>query len=162
MYNIVRNGSLWSNLVFEKEVVSHSNIKILQAWSLILGIWKHTNLAIRAFFPPHNSLATAMTNWALTFTDLLFCAFDEIHQVRIMVFDNNHWCPVPLNKNLQVTLWSYLDIVTLVLLSSGRLGLVKPCKINKRTKINTCHKNRLKFNTNTKKMIICLHGDPVF
>ena len=37
--NIVRNGSLWSNAVLGKEVISHSNIKR----SLLLGVWKHTN-----------------------------------------------------------------------------------------------------------------------
>ena len=31
--NTVRNGSLWNNVVFEKEVICHSNIKRLLAWN---------------------------------------------------------------------------------------------------------------------------------
>ena len=37
-----------------------------------------------------------MTNWAQIFTGLLFYAYVEIHQVRILVFDNYKTCPVPL------------------------------------------------------------------
>ena len=48
--NIVRNGFLWSNIVFVKEVTSHSNIKRLQAWSFLVIIWMHTNCATRVFF----------------------------------------------------------------------------------------------------------------
>ena len=31
-------------IAFEKEVIFHSNNKILQAWSCLLCIWKHTDL----------------------------------------------------------------------------------------------------------------------
>ena len=70
---IVRNGSLWSNLVFEKEVISYSNIKICQAWSLFcIGIWEHTNLYNKGIFFFHYSLATSMTHWVQIFTDSLW------------------------------------------------------------------------------------------
>ena len=36
--------------VFEKEVISDSNIKRVQTWSLFLGIWKHTNLCNKDIF----------------------------------------------------------------------------------------------------------------
>ena len=39
----MRNSSLWSNVVFEKGVISQSNIKILHAWSYFLDNSKHTN-----------------------------------------------------------------------------------------------------------------------
>ena len=39
VYNILRNGSLLSNLVFEEEVISHSNNKGLQLKTFIC-IWK--------------------------------------------------------------------------------------------------------------------------
>ena len=38
-----------------------------------------------------------MTNWAQVFTGLLFYAYDGIHQVRTLVFDNYQKCTVPLN-----------------------------------------------------------------
>ena len=45
------NGFLWSNVVFEKEVISQSNIKQTQAWSLLFVIiWKRTNCASGYFF----------------------------------------------------------------------------------------------------------------
>ena len=37
-------------VVFEKEVIFHANIKRLQAWSLLLDIWKHTNLFNKGVF----------------------------------------------------------------------------------------------------------------
>ena len=49
--NHCKNDSLWSSVVFEKEVlISHSNIKILQPWGLLLCIWKHTNLCNKGDF----------------------------------------------------------------------------------------------------------------
>ena len=43
----------------------------------------------------HYYLATSRTNWVQSFTGLLFCAYNvEIHQVRILVFDNCQRCPV--------------------------------------------------------------------
>ena len=43
----------------------------------------------------HCSLATAMTNVVQIFTDLLCFAYDGIHQVRKLVFDNYQTCPMP-------------------------------------------------------------------
>ena len=40
-----------------------------------------------------------MTNWAQIFTGLLFYAYDGIHQVRRLVFDNYQTCTVPFNNN---------------------------------------------------------------
>ena len=39
-----------------------------------------------------------MTNWAQIFTGLLFYAYDGIHQVRTLVFDNYQTCTVPLKN----------------------------------------------------------------
>ena len=36
----------WSNVVLEDEIMSHSGINRLHAWSLLLGIWKHTDLSL--------------------------------------------------------------------------------------------------------------------
>ena len=45
--NIIRNGALWCTC----NIISHSNIKRFQAWSLFLqGIWKHTNLCNKGVF----------------------------------------------------------------------------------------------------------------
>ena len=52
----MRNGSL--NVIFEREVISHSHKKIFQAWSLLLGIWDHTNLCKEGCFFLHCSLIT--------------------------------------------------------------------------------------------------------
>ena len=90
----VRNGYLWSNVVLEKEVISHSSIKWLQAWSLLLGMWKHTTCVTSVFLFQY-SLATLTTNWVKILTDLIFYAYVGIHQVRILVFDNYQRCWVP-------------------------------------------------------------------
>ena len=67
----MRNDALWSNVVFEKELISRSNIKRLQGWRLLLCIWKHVHQ--RCFFI-HYSVATSMTNLVQIFTNCLFCA----------------------------------------------------------------------------------------
>ena len=98
--SIVRNDSIWSNMVFEKELISYSNNKWLLAWSLLLHFFKQLKAHIFAqqgcfFF--HYSLATSMTNWVKMSTDLLFYAlYVEVH-VRILVFDNYQRCQVPLS-----------------------------------------------------------------
>ena len=45
----VRNYSLWSTTL-EKKVISHSNIKRLQAGSILWGIWKHTKVGNKGEF----------------------------------------------------------------------------------------------------------------
>ena len=79
----MRNCSLWSNIAFEKEVISHSNNKRLQGWSLLLGIWKQTNLYQVFFF-----IILLQLWWPVGSQSLLFFAYVEIHQVRILGFDN--------------------------------------------------------------------------
>ena len=44
----MENDSLWSNIVFKKEVISHLNNKRLLARSLLL--WKHTNTSNKGVF----------------------------------------------------------------------------------------------------------------
>ena len=64
------------------DTLSHSNIKILQAWSLLKAIWKHA-----CFFLTHFVLFTFLFSSPAT-------------QTKILVFDNNQRCPVPLNKTI--------------------------------------------------------------
>ena len=48
--NIVRNGSLWSSIVFEKEVISHKNNKRLLARSLLFLSESTQIRPLRVFF----------------------------------------------------------------------------------------------------------------
>ena len=41
-----------------------------------------------------------MTNWAQIFTSLLFNAYDGIHQLRTLVFDDYQTCTVPLRTQV--------------------------------------------------------------
>ena len=41
-----------------------------------------------------------MTNWAKIFTGLLSFAYDGIHQMRTLVFDNYQTCTVPFNMSV--------------------------------------------------------------
>ena len=144
----MRNGSLWSE-VFEKEVISHSNIQRLQAWSLLLVIWKHTILCNRSVFYFHNSLATPMTNWVQIFTDFLFYEFVGIHQVRILVFDNYQMCPVPLTVtsgmwcNLHIdqrsrALWTIIGLLWVqVKVPWGAIGIRRTAKWDTKTNLST-------------------------
>ena len=68
----VTNSSLWSDVVFEKDVFFHSNNKIIQL-KFFLCIWKHKVMQRGCFFF-HYSFVTSWTNWALIFTCLLFNA----------------------------------------------------------------------------------------
>ena len=95
--NFVGNGSLWSNVVFEKEVIFHefdfetSDLEFEVSKS---SIWKHTTLCDmcdKVVFFFHYYLATSTTNCAQIFTALLFYAYVEIHQVRRVVFDKKSW-----------------------------------------------------------------------
>ena len=70
-WNIVRNGSLWSNVDFEKEVISHSNIKTLQARSP-RHLKAHTFMW-QVFFSFIIFLAILITNWAQNFHRFVTC-----------------------------------------------------------------------------------------
>ena len=88
--NIVRNSSLWSEVVFEKEVNFHEfdfETSSLEFEVSKSSIWKPTAWCDKDVFFFHSYLATPTTNWAQIFTGLLFCAYVEIHQVRRLVFD---------------------------------------------------------------------------
>ena len=52
------------------------------------------------FFFFHYYLATSTTNWVQNFIGLLSCAYDEIHQVRRLVFNNYQRYPVSLTIKL--------------------------------------------------------------
>ena len=73
VYNIVRNGSLRSNVVFEKKAISHSHIKDIRPESTqICG----TRVCFLSLYS-----CNLMTNWAQLFIG------SWIHQVRILAFD---------------------------------------------------------------------------
>ena len=93
-------ASFLSNIVFEKQVISHSNIRRLQAWSLLFCIWKHTNLCKNVFFFFfHYSLAT-ITKWVKMFTDLLFYVCWDTPSENILVCESCQTCLVPLLTRL--------------------------------------------------------------
>ena len=90
--------TVYSNVVFRKEVISHSNIyKFFGPESLIRRLKARKFVQKKWFFLFHYSRTTWMTNWVQIFTDLLFYAYVGIHKVRVLVFDNYQRCPVPLN-----------------------------------------------------------------
>ena len=70
----MRNGSLWSDVVFEKEAIFHefdfetSNSELQVPKS---SIWKHTTSCDYAFFSFHYYLALLTTDWAQLLTGLL-------------------------------------------------------------------------------------------
>ena len=80
------------NIVFEKEIISHSNLKRLQAWSLYKAIWKHTNLCNKGVFS-HYSLASLM-NKCVKISQVCYLMYVGIRQVRLMVFViyRGHFC----------------------------------------------------------------------
>ena len=88
--NIVRNGSLWSDVVFEQEVTFHEfdfETSSLEFEVLKSSIWEHTTSCDKGVFFFHSYLATPTTNRAQIFTGLLLNAYVEIYQVRRLVFD---------------------------------------------------------------------------
>ena len=82
------NSSLWSHVVFEKEV-NNCSLKYLNqirdfSWGLEFKHLKaHNFYDKRVFFFFNYSLATSTTNWVQIFKGLLLFAFDEIHQVSL-------------------------------------------------------------------------------
>ena len=71
VYNNVRNGSLWRNVVFEKEVIPHS--------------------LMEEFFCNFDDQLSRNFH-------RFYACYDGIHQVRTLVFDNYQTCPVPLKQ----------------------------------------------------------------
>ena len=96
----MRNGSLWSNIVFEKEAILHefdfetSDLEFEVSKS---SIWKHTTSCDKGVFS-FIIISQLRRPIELKFSQgLLFYAYVEIHQVRRLVFDNYQQCPVPLS-----------------------------------------------------------------
>ena len=85
--NIVRNGSLWIDEACEKEVISYSNYKRLQARSL-LSIWKHTNLSNNGVFSFTILLQLRWPTVESKFPKICYLMQTGSHQVKILVFDN--------------------------------------------------------------------------
>ena len=83
----------WSNVVFEKEVMSHLNM-IPQLWGLEFSCEVSSSrhpkkhLCNKGVFPSIIlSQLRRPINWAKMFTCLFLYANVEIHQVRILIFD---------------------------------------------------------------------------
>ena len=90
LLNIVKNGSLWSNVVFKKDVFFQKfefETSDLEYEVSKSSIWKHTTSCDKGVFL---SLLSRNFNDQLSqiFTGLLFYAHAEIHHVRRLVFDN--------------------------------------------------------------------------
>ena len=82
---------LWSDVVFEKEVVFHEfdfNTSDLEFEVSKSSIWKHSTSCDKCVFFFHYYLANSMTIWAEMFTGLLFYAFVGIQQLWRVVFDS--------------------------------------------------------------------------
>ena len=87
---LLKNGSLWSDVVLEKEVIFNEFDFVtldLEFWGLEIKHLKAHNCVWKGCFFFHYYLATSKTNWAQIFTGLFFYAYVGIHQVR-RVFDN--------------------------------------------------------------------------
>ena len=80
VYNIVQKGSLWSNIVFEKEVISHSTIKRLKAWSPLLEIWKLTNLCNKSVF---SFIILSQLRWPIESTFSQICYFMHMWDTNV-------------------------------------------------------------------------------
>ena len=97
------NSSLWSNVIFEKEVIFHefdfetSDLEFEVTKSSICPVNEH-NFGWQGCFFFHFYLATSSTNWAQIFTGFLFYANVEINQVRRLVFDTYQKCPLSLKQ----------------------------------------------------------------
>ena len=88
LYNIVRNSSHWSTVVFEKEGISHSNTKRIQLKPVITHLKAHNFVWQGDFF---------LSIFSCNFDDQFIPSFHLFvinfthvgkHQVRILVFDN--------------------------------------------------------------------------
>ena len=88
VYNIMRNGSIWSNIVFDKEVISHSHNKTLQLKPFIMHLKAHKvcNKGVFSLI----ILLSPNFYWFLIVCMLGYTIEQGpcIHQVRILIFDN--------------------------------------------------------------------------
>ena len=92
----MRNGSCWSDVVFEEEVIFHTfdfDTSSLEFEVSKSSIWKHPTSCDKGVFffqLSRNSDDQSRSNY----TGLLFYRYVEKHQVRRLVFDNYQKCPV--------------------------------------------------------------------
>ena len=115
----MRNGSLLKYRSFWTKGISHSaeNNKRLQLTKpFIMHMNTHKVRQHTWVFFFHYSPTNSMTNWAQMFTGLLFCAYVEIHQVKILIVDNYQTCPVPLNRK---TLWTAMFLLEAIALDKN-------------------------------------------
>ena len=106
----MRNGSLWSNIVFEKVVISHSNNKKLQTWSLYKMILKaHKKGVFMPIFScnfdepiePNRPLvcywymvmlrSAKWEYWSLTITKGVQCLYQQFCWILMMVNNVSNW-----------------------------------------------------------------------
>ena len=111
--NIVRNSSLWSDVVFEKEVIFHEFDFVTSSLEFGVSkssIRKHTTSCDKGVFF-HYYLATSTTDWAQIFTGLLFYAYVGIHQL---------WRLVPIVSSVfKFASWITCDSYSCFLQTSG-------------------------------------------
>ena len=88
MYELWQNGSFWSNVVFEKEVIFHQYTCVwiwfpdlrIACWGPEIQHLKAHNFVWQWCFFFHYYLAILTTNWGQIFTGLLFCAYVKIEK----------------------------------------------------------------------------------
>ena len=126
----MRNGSLWSNIVFEKEVISHTKINnnLLQLKPFVMHP-KADTVILHLFFLSLFSCKFD-DNWAQILTGLLFYTYVGSHMVIILVFDSYKTCSVPL-----IALWiakktSLLFWITNLLNIISKTCAERPAKVN--------------------------------
>ena len=90
------NVTLWSKIVFEKDVNSHSNNKRLKP-----DLRAHKFVQQWCFFP----LLSCNFDDQLTpsFHEFVILNIVGIHQVRILVFDNYQKCPIANPQSVMLT-----------------------------------------------------------
>ena len=101
----MRNCILWSNAVFEKEVIFHKfGFKITDLEFVVSksSIWKHTTLCNKGVF----SLIIISQLWKpveLKCSQVCYFMHNvEIHQVSRQVFDNYQYCPMSLSSCMKL------------------------------------------------------------
>ena len=95
-FELNRSSNLWDNNERKNTLVTWSCVRLNGwFWDLKFRIWglEINHLNAHNFVWPgcfffHYYLASSMTDWAQTFTGLLFHAYVEIHQLWRLVFDN--------------------------------------------------------------------------
>ena len=108
----MRNGSCWSDVVFEEEVIFHTfdfDTSSLEFEVSKSSIWKHPTSCDKGVFffqLSRNSDDQSRSNY----TGLLFYRYVEKHQVRRLVFDNYQKCPLSLKKKKKPSLQFNLTI----------------------------------------------------